>query len=372
MSIRNSFASDLHRKVMGEDEVFFSPYSIETALSMVAVGAKGDTRLEMCKVLGLPQELESQIQEARNLYEIINGGDEERQYVMHTGNAIWPADRYRLQENYINCVRDNFGGGLQRLDYINDSPGAAKIINEWVSEQTHEKIPTIVSADDLGRFTSMVLTNAIYFKGDWSEEFKEIDTKKENFYVSNEESVKRDLMHRSGSYHYAEDDEVQVLDMPYKGEELSMLVVLPKEIEGLSAVESSWTSEKYDGWCQQLKYIETVALSFPKFKLETEIRLSKILKEMGMLKVFDDFANLSGIYEKDEKLMKISEVIHKAFVEVNEKGTEAAAATVVTMICASALVSPSPPTVFCADRPFMFFIRHRATNKILFVGKYTG
>jgi len=233
-----------------------------------------------------------------------------------------------------------------------------RTINAWVSDRTHEKIEELIQRDFIDADTRLILTNAIYFKGRWDEQFEKADTRDEDWHGLNG-TVKVPMMHQRGGYLYYEGGGFQALDLPYKGRQLSLLVVLPTKKDGLSALESQWAGgSTYRQVTDGLGHEGLVLVSLPRFKMETKFKLKPVLCALGAELAFSNGADFSGI---GEERLKISEVVHKAFVEVNEEGTEAAAATGVIMgLCA---VRPTTePIVFKADHPFLFFIRDRNTN----------
>jgi serpin B len=237
----------------------------------------------------------------------------------------------------------------------------------WVSGKTHEKIRELVRRDFIGGDTRLVLTNAIYFKGWWEKVFEAADTRDEDWYGPSG-AGKVPMMHRRGGYLYHDGGSFQALDLPYQGQQLFMLVVLPRKHDGLAALEGRWAAgATYRQVTDGLEHEEAVLVWLPRFKLGTEFRLRPVLFGLYAELAFGDEADFGGIGEGP---LKISEVVHKAFVEVNEEGTEAAAATAVGMVLCAGVTGPPPrPVVFRADHPFLFFIRDRRTNAVLFSGR---
>jgi serpin B len=282
-------------------------------------------------------------------------------------NALWGQKGYRFNPAFQEAIADFYDGALHEVAFRAKPDEAVKTMNSWVSGKTREKIRELVRRDFISDDTRLVLTNAIYFKGRWEKVFEEADTRDEDWYGPNG-TGKVPLMHRRGGYLYYDGGSFQALDLPYQGRQLSMLVVLPKAKDGLASLERQWaggtTSRQVtDGLDQE----GTVLVWLPRFKLETELKLKPVLCELGAELAFSDHADYSGIGEEP---LKISEVVHKAFVEVNEEGTEAAAATALGMVlCASVIGPPPKPVVFRADHPFLFFIRDRRTNAMLFSGR---
>jgi len=353
----NAFALDLYgRYSPGEDNLFYSPYSISTALSMVYEGARGATAEEMGRVFHLSEDEAVRRPGAAKVYNILNGKD--RPYTLLTANALWMQDGFPFNEDYLQVTKDYYGGEDNVIDF-GDTAEAAGTINGWVEERTYDKIKDLFSPADL-EGALLVLTNAIYFKGDWAAQFDEADTTTADlFHVTPTETVEVDMMSQEGDFNYADVGEAQVLKLPYKGGDLSMVVILPKEND-IHGFEAGLTLETYGDLVSEL---ETAKLNIflPRFKLETKYELARDLAEMGMPTAFTGGADFSGISEGG---LFISQVIHQAYVEVNEEGTEAAAATGVVMLGSAPMLEE-----FRADHPFIFVIRDRGTGLILFMGR---
>jgi len=382
----NGFAADLYARLAAEKgNLFFSPNSIETALTMTYAGARGSTAAEMAKVLRLPAAESpgaraggpppagpADIHAAMAAFladlNAEKGPDgKPRGYQLSVANALWGQKGEPFLPDFLGLLKTSYSAGLTDLDFAKDAEAARKTINTWVEKQTRDKIKDLIKAGVLDRDTRLVLTNAIYFKGDWAEKFKKDATKDAEFRTGEPEAKVAPpvpMMNRTGDYAYTEDDSLQAVKLPYGGNELSMVVLLPKKVDGLAAVEKSLTPQNLAKWMPQGQ--RKVVLSLPKFKLTCEFELSKTLAAMGMADAFSDKADFSGMNGKHDLL--ISNVIHKAFVDVNEEGTEAAAATAVAVGLMSVVVEP-PPVVFKADHPFIFLIRHEKTGAILFLGR---
>lgn len=357
----NRFAIDLYKEVKDSREnLFFSPYSISTALAMTYEGARGETAEEMATTLHLPTDDEIRRSGFASLHNALQGKQEG--FEISTANALWIVEGYPIIPDYLSKVRSYYGGEAETLDPV-DPVGQ---VNGWVEERTKNRIRDIVKS--IPPLTRVILANAIYFKGDWVWEFDEERTQEQPFHLSEDESVMVELMTRpseEAKFGYAEDEEVQVLQLPYRGERLSMLIILPKEIEGLSSVEDSLTIERLDGWRGELRK-RNLPVYIPKFEFTDSYGLVPILSGMGMPKAFSEYeADFSGMTTAEQ--LYIGEVLHKAFIKVDEKGTEAAAATVVMSLAGSA--GPSTVTVFRADHPFLFLIQDDESGAILFMGR---
>ncbi|MBT4664908.1 MAG: serpin family protein [Opitutae bacterium] len=365
--------------------LFLSPYSISTALAMTHAGARGETETEMTKALQFPtfpdkeggplgrERLHAAFSELKlGLREAQKQGNVE----LSIANALWPQKNYAFRPEYLNLIERDYDSVGRPLDYAN-AEKARGIINRWVEEETKEKIKDLIPSGVLDSLTRMVLTNAIYFKGDWLTQFKEKSTREMPFKISPDKTVQTPMMYQKGNFGYYQDADVQVLEMPYKGDNVSMFVLLPNQGGGqpfrrptnppakkktLADLEKMLSPAKLSEWIGKVRRTK-INTWFPKFKMTSEFSLSQQLQALGMKKAFGD-ADFSGM--NGTKNLYISAVLHKAFVEVNEEGTEAAAATAVVISLKSARRYPS----FRADHPFLFLIRDKATGSILFLGRY--
>ena len=365
----NAFTWDLYRQLNGKPgNLFFSPLSIEAALGMTAAGAKGTTLTQMTKALSLPADTAAAHAGFKSLFSTLNDEKkpaEKRGFELTVANALWGAATYPWNKEYLTLVAANYGGGLFHTDFGQPKQARAKI-NSWVEGQTKQRIKDLIPDGVLTPLTRLVLTNAIYFKAAWLHPFGVDQTKAGPFHLANGKKADAELMHQSARFAYAETDDAQAVELPYKGGETSLLVLLPRKADGLPALEKGLTAARLDAVTKKLRS-EKVVLTLPKFKVETNYDLVPPLKALGMTDAFDrEKADLSGMHTSMETLF-ITAVLHKAFCEVDEVGTEAAAATVVAVGVRSA--APQPPKVFQADRPFLFAIRHARTGTVLFAGK---
>ncbi len=362
----NAFALDLYAQLRKGEEgnLFFSPYSISAALAMTYAGARGDTEAQMAKVLHF--KLEQLLLHAafRALNDRVLGGKKERAYQLHVANALWGQKGHRFLDFYLELVRANYGAGLRQVDFMRATEEARQRINAWVEEQTQDKIKELIKRGILDRLTTLVLTNAIYFKGNWASRFDVKQTRDEPFTLLDGKKVNVPMMHQAAKFKYVGDKSVQTLELPYVDDELSMIVLLPRKGDGLPALERSLTKNNLAKWLSGLREQE-VEVALPRFKSTWACELQNELKSMGMTDAFSlpaaDFSGMTG-----EQDLLIDKVIHKAFVDVNEEGTEAAAATAVVAKLKSV---PVTPAVFRADHPFMFLIRDNRSGSILFLGR---
>lgn len=361
----NQFAIDLYLKYKSEKgNVFFSPYSITSALAMTYEGARGLTAEEMQKALHLPNDKTKIRADFAQIYNTINKAD--KPYQLSTANALWAQKDYQFLKEYLNTTSTYYAGKATNLDFAADTENSRKTINTWVEGKTNDRIKDLIPAGMLDPETKLVLTNAVYFKANWSEPFKAENTRNEQFTLSNGTSVDAKMMHITSYYNYGETSNLQILEMPYLGDDLSMLIILPKE-NSLNEVENSISTKNMDEWEKAMQQ-EKVQVSLPKFKFETKYLMANDLAQMGMPIAFTDDADFSGMTGKMD--LKISQVIHQTFLEVAEYGTEAAAATAVIMMPTMAIQQPTQsPKIFTADHPFIFAIKEKSTGNILFLGR---
>ncbi len=368
----NAFAVALYGQLRSQDgNLFFSPESISTALAMTYAGARGDTAAEMAKTLHftLPPERLHPAMGAllSNLNAAHNG------YQLRAANALWAQRDYVFLDDFLKLNKRDYGAGFNQVDFKGATEEARLTINQWIEKKTENKIKDLLQPGVLNSLTKMVLTNAIYFKGDWLTPFPKAWTEDDDFHLSPARNVKAPLMHLTEGFDYFDGGTFQALEIPYKSGDLSMIIFLPKDIGGLPALEKSLTASNMKQWLDQLRPVPEVILTLPKFQMTRQLSLQDTLGAMGMPRAFDpNAADFSGMTGKRE--LYISAVIHKAYIDVNEKGTEAAAATAVVMHGALAMpprFQPPPPPVFRADHPFVFLIRDNHSGGILFMGRVT-
>ncbi|MEA3558810.1 MAG: serpin family protein [Candidatus Thermoplasmatota archaeon] len=367
----NEFSFEMYRQLVEDDDnVFFSPYSIMIALGMAYEGAGGETASEIQSVIELPTDNETRREMVRSLQSQLN--PEGSDYELSTANAYWLRMGEDLNDDYENTIENDYLAGGQELDFAGDPSGSADTINNWVEGETNGRIKDLVSPSLISPLTYLILTNAIYFKANWKWQFDESATEEQDFDLSNGGTKRVDTMNMCDEdldMNYAESDDVQMLQLPYNNEELAMYILLPKQND-ISELESILTAE-YLSDLKSNMYGEWVDVYLPSFKFEQKYNLKEDLKQMGMQNAFDPLqADFNGIKESGVEDLYISDVIHQSFVEVNEEGTEAAAATAVIEGEESIGGGSEPePVEFRADHPFIFFIEHKATGQILFMGK---
>jgi len=371
------FAFDLYGQLQGEKgNLFFSPYSISTALAMTYGGARGETATQMTQALSFPAGSQDDLHRS---FAALVGRMEEVQasgkVALNIANSLWPQQDYKFLDKYMNLMKKQYGVSITPVDYKQAAKAARVTINTWVEDKTREKIKDLIAPGSLSTLTRMVLVNAIYFKGDWALQFKEKNTRDAPFWISPDQSVPVAMMHQTDKFKYAENDKLQILELPYVGKDLSMLVLLPRKKGGIRDLEASLSASQLNVWCRLLGKRE-VQVFLPKFKLSWGTKkLKGPLMALGMKVAFAagaaDFSGMDGhkVPAGSADRLYLGQVLHKAFVEVNEEGTEAAAATAVVI---RIVRMPRPPPVFRADHPFLFIIQENKTGSILFMGRLSN
>ena len=373
-----AFALDLYNKLKEDksDNLFFSPYSLSTALAMTYAGAKGETAKQMARVLHFPQAHTQLDQAFQLLQSQINAAQAQENIELNIANALWGQEDYPFLDSFKNDIQKYYGAKLESVDFKTAYQNLHEDINTWVENQTQHKIKNLIKPGVLNNLTRLVLVNAIYFKGNWASPFDGDNTENAPFWVNPNNSITVPLMNQKNYFGYMNNNSFQVLELPYavnqnagrfgdfNDNDLSMIILLPKARDGIAQVEGLLSVGKLEKWLEHLRW-QKVKVFLPRFKINTGFELSKTLKSMEMPDAFNESqANFSGM--DGAKKLAITSVIHQAFVDVNEKGTEAAAATAVIM--GTRGMSPPPPT-FRADHPFIFLIRHNSSGSILFMGR---
>lgn len=364
----NLFAFDLYGRLRSEQSgnLFFSPQSISTALAMTYAGARGETAAEMARTMHLslpPARLSAAYAE---LLRVLRESGGTSSYRLSIANRLWGQRGVSFLEPFIALTRD-YGAALALADFATNAKGARSEINAWVAQETEGKITDLVPAGSLGKDTRLVIANAIYFRGDWAQQFEKSATRDQPFHVSAGTTVDVPLMFAKLHVGFWEHREaaLTIVELPYKGNEVSMLVILPDAPDGLTGMEAQLTAENIRRWT--VGFVpENVLVYLPRFSVESGVDLASTLAAMGMRLPFSDAADFSGM--TGQRDVYLSAAWHKARVDVDEQGTEAAAATGVGVALRGA--SPEPPT-FRADHPFVFLIRHNPTGAILFLGRLT-
>jgi len=365
VNANNNFSFDFYSNVSKTEQgnIFFSPYSISGALAMTYEGAKGQTATEIKNVFHFP-EISVLRPNFAAIYNGLNKGN--GNYELKTANALWVENTYPLLQTYIATIAKYYGGNLTNLDFINQAEKSRLTINDWVANKTNDKIKDLLSKGVITPDTRAVLTNAVYFKAKWASQFIGQNTTDDKFILNSNTEVSTKMMNQTGSFKYGENQDAQILGMNYLGNNLSMLILLPKE-NSLNKIETTLNKGTLDALKASM-VTERVQVSLPKFKFSSSYALANNLKNMGMPTAFNastaDFSGMNGT-----KDLSIAQVIHQAFIEVAEYGTEAAAATAVVMTTTAVMPNPIQPKVFDANHPFIFVIQQNDTGNILFMGR---
>ncbi|KAK7118928.1 hypothetical protein R3I94_022440 [Phoxinus phoxinus] len=366
------FSLDLFQRISegnASGNVFYSPLSISAALSMLSLGAAGDTASQMSRTLHFAEaESETHAGFGKLLSEMIRA---EAPYALSLASRLYGEKSYRFTEKFVSDTKSLYRADLETLDFIGQADSARVHINSWVEEHTHEKIQDLLAEGDVDSLTRLVLVNAVYFKSDWERKFREDLTRDEQFKINKNESKPVRMMFQKAKFPLAfiPDVNCQILELPYVGKDLSMLILLPNAMEddntGLQKLESALSFENFAEWTRpDMMDLLEVEVSLPRFKMEETYDMNSLLISLGMVDAFDSRkADFSGMSPGND--LVLSKVVHKSFVEVNEEGTEAAAATGAVMMMRCMM----RPERFCADHPFLFFIRHNPSRSVLFYGR---
>jgi len=344
--------------------LIFSPFSVSSVMAMLLVGSKGNTNKQISENMNFPEDKQV-IDGYHDVLSKLKGNDD---FTLETANKIYVQENFSINKNFKEVTEKKFLAGTTSINFA-ASAEASKVINEWVEGKTHNKIKDLLSKEDLNSLTRLVLINAVYFKGNWNSKFKEKDTSDQDFYVNEKTTVKAKQMKQTGKFKMIRFDDfnARAIELPYKGERLSMYIVLPNDKNGLAELEENIfleidTESIFDEIDEQ-GYKQTVYLTLPKFKLEKTLPLGKPLENMGIVDMFGNNADLSGISETGG--LYVSKAVQKAFIEVNEEGSEAAAATAAVT---NTRMAPRVQRFEC-NHPFVFFIRDKVTKMVLFMGR---
>lgn len=361
----NAFGLDLYARLRADGEnLFFSPASIAYALAMTGLGARGGTATEMDQVLHLPAD--DAVVAAGFGSLMSNVAKDDGAVTVRLANRLYGQSGTPFAPAYLELLDLHFGAGLEQVDYRRDAEAARRLINGWVEEQTERKIRELLGPGTVNDMTELVLVNAVYFLGKWVEPFEESATVDAPFHRERDGIVTTKFMRKSSRFGYAEREGVQIAALPYRGETMEMVVILPAAGTPLSEVEAKLDADKLSEWLAAPEPMQ-VAVTLPRLHLETTFDLGGELAAMGMPTAFSAKADFSGMTTNATPLC-ISKVLHKAYLDVDEEGTEAAAATAVIMKLASA-APLGEVKIFRADRPFILAIRHRDSGAILFMGR---
>ena len=355
-----AFALDLYARLKNaEGNLFFSPYSISTCLAMTYAGARGSTAAQMARTLHFGASPDQLAASFSALQRQLSDVEKKKGLELNVANGLWAQKDHPFLPAFLDEATKAYQANLQQTDFHTGAEPAREAINDWVSNQTKGKIADLLQPGVVNEATRLVLVNAIYFKGQWTRQFNKNNTAPAPFSVTAQRKVQTPLMNLTAEFKYAEVEGLQLLELPYVGDDLSMVVLLPGATDGLTSLEGLLNEPTLDTWLARARH-QKVNVFLPKFKLTAQFSLAQTLAGMGMSAAF---SGMDGARD-----LCISAVVHKAFVDVNEEGTEAAAATG-TVMRSMALMRPLPMPVFRADHPFLFLIRDTHSGSILFLGR---
>ena len=359
----NDFACDFYRQVLPEkaENTFFSPYSLQSALGMTYGGAHGKTATQMKTALKFALDGENLHSAMGKLMQDLNAAGAKGGFKLSVANGLWSRLGGKLLPSFLNLNKRHYKAGLRLVDFVGDPEGSRKIINTWVEDKTEKLIKNLLPKGIVDSSTSLILTNAIYFKGQWAVRFKKRSTRPGRFKLANGAVIEVPMMHQGGKFLYAERDGFQVLRLPYRGDRLSMTIFLPRQDDGLPGLEKKLSASWLDKQMGHLRR-HKVGVSLPRFEMTLSYQLKDVLSALGMPLAFGPQADFSGM--DGTRSQYLQQVFHKAFVAVDEEGTEAAAATAIIR-----KKNGNSVPDFRADHPFLFVIRDDKTGSILFMGR---
>ncbi len=363
----NAFAFSLYQQIAAIEKgnVFFSPFSISTALAMTYAGADSTTADEIQKAMHFQQNT-PEFHSAYGAYLMQLYKNAEGNIKWRVANRLWGEKRYELIPSFVEINREAYQSPLQLMDFMSAPDQSRITINNWIADQTEQRIKDLIPPGSISIDTRLVLTNAIYFKGDWMYQFNKRNTRDQKFTLADGTTTKTPFMNFEGALEYAETERAKMLRLPYKGGKHSMILVLPHKTEDLALVEAQMNPASFQALNRY--YQPEVILALPKFKMTLPLGLNSYLRQLGMRQAFASGADFSKMTPTND--LWISNVLHKAFIEIDEEGTEAAAATAVIITIESASPHDKPkPMEFIADHPFLFYIIDDETQSILFMGR---
>ena len=359
------FALDLYERLSRQEgSLFFSPYSLSAALAMTYAGARGETQRQMVKTLHFTAQAELIHASFKALAESVRQAAQSQGISLRLANSLWPQVQHPFREDFLALLGNAYAAQAEAVDYIGDYEDARKRINAWVEAQTGGMIPELLTQGILDDLTRLTLVNAIYFKGLWAHPFDPANTSEVPFWLTPRESVPAQMMHQTRSLRYAEADGNQLVELPYAGERLAMVALLPQKADRLDDMERR-LPDRLERWLASLAPRQ-VSLALPRFRLDCAFRLDEALQSLGMKDAFSEHkANFAGM-DGHADWLYIAAVVHQAVIEVNEQGSEAAAATAVVL---AQRAMPQMPVEVRLDRPFLMLIWDKETQSILFLGR---
>ncbi|GAB6022794.1 hypothetical protein CHUAL_006892 [Chamberlinius hualienensis] len=356
-------------KGLKDDNLFLSPFSISVALTMVLAGAKGSTSSQMKSTLNLGAfSNDAQINQAYQA--VLNSICSNNNYTLSTANKIFAQENFPIFQSYLDILKNYYKSSAENVNFVTNGDGVAEQINSWIEQQTNNLIKDVIPPGTLSPDTVLVLVNAIYFKGIWQKEFQDSNSKLEDFTLSNGKTVSTSIMNNKDHFLYGEDNQLnaKVIGLPYAGNRLSMYVILPNQVDGLPTLKNQLDSTSFRRLLSSLS-LEIVQVKLPSFTLSFKKTLNDLLQKLGMVDLFNPFtANLTGISNPENGRLSVSDVIHQSYVKVDEKGTTAAAVTVVAVIKTLSVEASPIIYEFYATHPFIFVIYDKDTDLILFIG----
>ncbi|XP_051860072.1 serine protease inhibitor 42Dd-like isoform X3 [Drosophila albomicans] len=360
------FSINVYTKLVADnpnDNIIFSPFSIQTCAAMARLGASGRTAAQLDRGLNLISN--NAIEIAESFHNVLAAF--EKSSVLRIANKIYIKSGYQLRDEFSSLIFKKFLSGVEPIDFTQNEK-AARDINSWVEQRTENRIKDLISPSALDEDTQLVLINAVHFKGTWAHQFRKINTRNENFYLSNDNSIKVPMMKLTESFRYAELDflDATAVELPYKDSDWSLLILLPNRKTGLPHLERKLRGTQLSQIREKL-YLTEVTVKLPKFKSEFKVELKNTFEQLGMSEMFSDKADFSRMITSPEQL-KVSKIFHKAVIDVNERGTEAAAATAMIAELARSRIFLQEPKNFYADHPFNYYIINNQST-VLFAGK---
>ena len=351
-----------------EGNMFYSAFSQVAAMSMVYAGAEGDTENELATALSVPTGGEESWHEQLGLLVADLSGEHHRPYTLYSANQLWGQQDYPWEQPFLDLMDMQYQAPMEDVDFMTSPDSAREDINHWVADQTHDRIPELFAPGDIDSLARMVLANAIYFLADWDLPFEEDSTQDRDFELADGSTVTVAMMHQTEDHHFSDLEGLKILEMNYESDEVSMVIILPDEADGLEDLEDQLSAELVDEWIDGMVDVE-VSVQVPSFQMETEFPIEDVLIDLGVQSAWlEGTADFSGMLDQDVEKLWLARVVHKAFVRMDEEGTEAAAATGAVMN-GEGSDEPDEPATFHADHPFIFMIRDRLTGTILFQGR---
>ena len=370
----NAFAVDIYKKLAQKDvgNIIFSPYSLFVALSMLERGASTETKSQIDTLLHFDQDLTEQYKKNIALYKYIRSLRKNKNIELNIANALFINKNITIKKTFSDTLKSEYSSLIFSLDFLNKKDESCKYLNNWIEKETKGNIKNLIPPESIPDYLILYIVNAVYFKGEWVMKFLERNTKPRIFYTQGNKQIKTPFMYQESDFYYYGNKDLQFLGMRYSGKKVSMGIILPRKWRMLKDIEKNLTIDKLHNICIKSKR-KDVQVFLPKFKLTSSYELENTLKELGMTEAFNTAADFSNIFGSKGDVW-VSRILQKAMIEVNEKGSKAAAATVVEMegLSIEEVDSRPKPIVFNANRPFLFFIQEKESKAIIFIGRVTN